>query len=419
LKIRPTKSNGLQPHDFPRKAWKQVRIEAADTLTLFGAKSRGYLQVDLINDSSVALETGPGMEFAFAFKLLSSAGKVLDLESVRTGLSASVAPGSKHTQKITVIIPRLKEKGVAAIRVGLLREGEYWVENLNPLHPTTVTVTQAGEMPPSDVKLAVASQIWEKGSSNGMRWPYGSMMVAESHKLFYVPVAKCACTSLKSMMVNLAGIERPEIAIELDVHFVTDRFNTGVQLKDKTIDRAREILASDDNFKFSVIRNPFERLISAYLEKFVYRRHNPRNLMHTRSVISAVQGSTEIDLDQGISFDQFVAFILNQDPFDLDPHWRPQHLYFLGVKHMSRIYRLENIAELEKYLLEEQGVTIKLGHKNKTGKSDIHLSQASTLPSREFDNGGPINPDSFLATPHADAIREYYREDFEFYGSGV
>ena len=104
MKIRPTKSNGLQPHDFPRKAWKQVRIEAADTLTLFGAKNRGYLQVDLINDSSVALETGPGMEFAFAFKLLSSAGKVLDLESVRTGLSASVAPGSKHTQKITVII---------------------------------------------------------------------------------------------------------------------------------------------------------------------------------------------------------------------------------------------------------------------------------------------------------------------------
>tara|TARA_R110001599_G_scaffold145321_1_gene327604 strand:+ start:55537 stop:56751 length:1215 start_codon:yes stop_codon:yes gene_type:complete len=401
------------------KAWQQVSIEAPGTLTLYGAQSRGHLQVTLVNSSRFALETGPGMAFAFSFKLLNAAGEVLSIESVRTPLSASVAAMGKHTQKITVIIPQLQDASVAAIRVGLLKEGEYWVETLNPHHPATVEVTQADDMPSFDTKLAVASQIWDKANGNGMRWPYSAMMVSHSHKLFYIPVAKCACTSLKSMMVRLAGIDRPEVAVELGVHFVTDRFTTGVQLKDQTIDHAREILASDDYFKFSVIRDPFERIISAYLEKFVYKRHNQRNLMHTRPVISAIQGRADIDLDRGVSFDEFVTFILNQDPFELDPHWRPQHLYLRGVKHISRIFRLENIAQLEQYLLREKGITIKLGHDNKTGRSDTHLQQASSLTAGELDRAGPINPDSFLASGLGDAMRAYYREDFALYDSAV
>ena len=47
------------------------------------------------------------------------------------------------------------------------------------------------------------------------------------------------------MIVQLAGIEKPEMAIELGVHLITDTFNTGVQLKDQArIDLARDILAS-------------------------------------------------------------------------------------------------------------------------------------------------------------------------------
>ena len=185
------------------------------------------------------------------------------------------------------------------------------------------------------------------------------------------------------------------------------------------MDQAREILASDEYFKFSVIRDPFERIISAYLEKFVYKRHNQRNLKHTRPVISAIQGSADIDLTRGVSFDEFLGYILSQDPFDLDPHWRPQHHYLRGVKHINRIFRLENIAQLEQYLLKEKGISTKLGHDNKTGKSDIHLQQASSLMACELDRAGPINPESLLATAYADALREYYREDFALYDSAV
>ena len=155
--------------------------------------------------------------------------------------------------------------------------------------------------------------------------------------------------------------------------------------------------------------------MSAPKKKFVYKRHSQRNLVHTRPVISAIQGTDDINLQKGISFDQFVEYILQQDPFELDAHWRPQHLYFLGVRHISRIFRLEKIGELERYLLEYHDVTVKLGHENRTIKSDVYLPEACTLLAGEFDHREAIKADSFLASNHVDAIREYYGEDFEFY----
>ena len=419
LNIFRSKNADQASDNFPVATWSKISLEMDTTLTLYGRLNRGHLEVRLHNHSDQTLEPDSDGQLSYSFIMLDAKGHKLSGESIRTPLSSSVAPGACHSQKVTVIIPQEQMKHTAAIRVGLLKEGKYWVEDLCPQHSRIVQIAPAPALSPAEMKLAIASQIWPKRQSNGLRWPYGSMMVSEAHRLFYIPVAKCACTSLKSMMVKLAAVDRPDIVTELGVHLVTDRFNTGVQLKDKPIERAREILASDQYFKFSVIRDPFQRLVSAYLEKFVYKRHNDRNLLHTRAVISAAQGTQDIDLDQGISFDDFLAYILSQDPFELDPHWRPQHHYFLGVPHMSRIFRLENIKALEEYLLRDQGITIKLGHDNKTGKSDIHLQQASSLPACELDRAGPINPDSFLATGHAKAVREYYREDFAFYDSAV
>ena len=259
----PANPSGNTAASFPLSAWKSISIEANDTLSLYGKQNRGHLEVTVHNRSAELITPGEAGELVFSFKLLDTSGQIMPLDAVRTPLKKPIAPGSTHTQKVTVNVPAEKFAGATAVRVGLLREGEYWVEQLNPEHPATVQVSSQQDLPPVAARIAAASQIWRQGQGNGMRWPYGTMMVSESHKLLYIPVAKCACTSLKSMMVRLAGVDRPEIAIELGVHLVTDHFNTGVQLKDKPIELAREILASDQYFKFSVIRDPFERLVSA------------------------------------------------------------------------------------------------------------------------------------------------------------
>ena len=395
--------------------WDKIDVEAAASLELLGKQNRGFLEVTLTNHSDGSLQAGPRGDLALSYKVLDVDGQQLPVDGIRTPLDGPVPAGGSHRQKIAVIIPRDRLSSVAAVRVGLVMEGQYWVEQRNPGHPATVQLLTREDLSPAEARLAAASQIWPQHQGNGLRWPYGPMMVSEHHRLFYIPVAKCACTSLKSMMVRLAGIQQAEIAMELGVHLVTDRFNTGVQLKDKPIDLARDILASDEYFKFSVIRDPFERLVSAYLEKFVYKRHSQRNLLHTRQVIAAVQGRADIDLQRGISFDEFLAYILQQDPFELDAHWRPQHLYFRGVPHISRIFRLEDIGQLQAYLLQNHDVRLGLGHENRTAKSNEILPAAATLTATEFDQLAAIDPDSFKASQHLAAIRTYYSEDFAFY----
>ena len=402
---------------FPRKAWRHIAIEMPDTLELFGGQPRGYLKVTLSNDSDHLLDPRDNADIAFSFRILGSDGEVLAKEGTRTPLRDSVAPGTTYTQIVDIAISPKMLEAATAIRVGLLDEGRYWVENVYPEHPQEVRLKPSTEQHTVQALLAAGGQIWERGKNNRLRWPYSTMMVSESHKLLYVPIAKCGCTSLKSMMVKLAGVERGDVAEDLGIHFITDRFNTGVQLKDKPMELARQILASDQYFKFSVIRDPFERLVSAYMEKFVYKRKNIHNLSHTKPVISAVQGTDNIDLDRGISFDDFAHYIVQQDPYDLDPHWRPQNLYLLGVPHMSQIFRLENIARLETYLQQNLGVTVELGHVNATIKSDTLLPEASRLTADTLDSQDAIHPDSFLSSQHAELIRQYYQEDFRIYSN--
>lgn len=403
--------------DFPRDAWQQVTIEAPATLQLFGRQRRGLLDVTLINSAELTLDPGDDATLAFSYRLLDESGTDLGFEGVRTALCAAVLGGASHHQKVTVIVPDEYLPQCVAVRLGLLREGEYWVESLNPAHPKTVDIHVPTGLTPAEYRMAAAGQIWPRGLGNGLRWPYGTMMVAERYKLFYIPVAKCACTSLKSLMVSLAGVYQPKMAQELGIHFVTDQFRTGALLKDMPLDLARELLASDRHFKFSVIRDPLERLVSAFLEKFVYNRHNPANLWHTGPVLRAVQGTQAIDLDEGISFNQFLEYIVAQDPFDLDNHWRPQCHYFLGVRHMSRIFRLDNIAALEQHLLQQHGIEVQLGHKNRTRKSDQLLEDAASMTAAELDSRGAVSPASFLSGENSATIQQYYREDLDLYRS--
>lgn len=369
----------------------------------------------MANRSAESLAPDNGKGVAFSFRLLGQDGKAIDCECVRTPLEATIPAGGSHRQNIQVIIPAEHIDKTTAIRVCLLQLREYWGDKINPEHPATVAISRGPDLSPAHKILAEASHLWPSGKNNTLKWPYNTMMVAEEHRLMYIPVAKCACTSLKSMMINLAGVEHIDHAIKLGVHQVTDRFNTGVQLKDKPMDRARDILASDQYVKFAVVREPFERLVSAFMEKFVHNRDSARNLLHTRPIISQVQGTTEIDLQRGISFDEFVDYILQQDSWDLDTHWRPQYLYMQGVPHMGKVFRIENLDKLAAYLEQERGIQVDLEHKNRTSKSEKILPDASTFTTDKLDSAGSISPDSFRSSVYFDQVKSYYQQDFDLY----
>ena len=144
----------------------------------------------------------------------------------------------------------------------------------------------------------------------------------------YCLVSKASCTSLKRTLMMLTGnitkFQRPE---QLSVGMVHDHKNS-----DKYISRLETLPQADrdwrfnDYFTFMFVREPLERLVSAYRDKLVenpagyhvdvdiVRRYRPRDYK------SSVKR-------YNVTFAEFVRYVLHQRAAGrvLDRHWIPQN----------------------------------------------------------------------------------------------
>ena len=77
-------------------------------------------------------------------------------------------------------------------------------------------------------------------------------------------------------------------------------------------------------FVFTLVRNPYARVLSAYLDKVVNRAANGENLQWMP--FAQRHGLAE---DATISFDQFVELLVSDMPEQCDSHWCPQWFQLL------------------------------------------------------------------------------------------
>lgn len=66
-------------------------------------------------------------------------------------------------------------------------------------------------------------------------------------------------------------------------------------------------------FKFAIVRNPYSRTLSCYLDKFSHGRVNATGL------------GKRLGADRPVDFASFVERICTQTPEQMDPHWRIQY----------------------------------------------------------------------------------------------
>lgn len=263
------------------------------------------------------------------------------------------------------------------------------------------------------------SEHFETGATSKLPRPVSSFFVCPKEKLLYAPIAKCGCTSLKRLMVELSELDHTELILKHDVHRVTDVFVTGAQLKDHTNETIQTIINSDDYYKFAVVRDPVRRIISAYTEKFLVNRLTNANLLHTIDVLRQIRCESRPDLNAGVSFRSFVNFLTASPPQRLDPHWAPQHLFLHGVNRFNAIFTMEQMDELAKQLSAITGKDIQLGkHNASVAHGSLERSQpgryADTLPS-DLDNIEGISSEDFMAPDLVEALEHYYQEDVKLY----
>ena len=128
----------------------------------------------------------------------------------------------------------------------------------------------------------------------------------QAHNFVYLNNPKVACSAIKMVFwTHIAGHTPQDLE---DIH---DLRGSPFERDIREMDWVREALI------FSFVRNPYTRVVSAYLDKIANRAEPTWKWFVKRYGVGK---------EADVPFDVFVDLISQDDPAELDPHWRPQYL---------------------------------------------------------------------------------------------
>lgn len=254
-------------------------------------------------------------------------------------------------------------------------------------------------------------------------WPKKSYLVLQGPKLMYCPIPKNACSTLKRLFVRLSDLREKEAVLQpANIHSYLIRNKTGLTLKDYPRDEAEQMLRSRDYFRIVVLRNPYERLVSGYLHKFVIvpSRH-PTYPPHAiiKEVIDWVyrRNDRPVDYQRSITFRHFVDYLSSNDDKHIDAHWKPQVNYLSDVSfhHYGCVERLDDLRHV---LCERLGSDVMLETTNVVPKAVglvTNVPCPDLLPGELVALGGLPKSYQLLDSSLRPTVRQRYKYDFDLY----
>ncbi|KFE35423.1 sulfotransferase family 2 domain-containing protein [Thioclava atlantica] len=250
----------------------------------------------------------------------------------------------------------------------------------------------------------------------------GAMLYLPMARIVFCPIAKVANTSVKDWALRLCGEGRANPGMS---HYWLDSGQNKMQGRHWAF-ALRDRIARDPGWaSVALLRDPFDRLVSCYCDKFGRNRAQDSVLHHTRAVYAFFNDGAEPDREtvaRGLSFRQF-CFYINATAREVqDSHWAAQWSY-LQNRHWDRLFALERIEAFEAFVrarLPEDLRTIRLGMTNAVEKSGAASAEnlADALPDEWL---GARNPpyEAFLAENIRGFIGQYYSLDFRLHAQAL
>jgi hypothetical protein len=207
-------------------------------------------------------------------------------------------------------------------------------------------------------QLAFIKSSWKKSSGH-----------LTTNGVSYIRIPKSGSTSASMMMLQKKYPAISQTITEAQINFLAD-VNTEGAINDPAV-------------FFTIVRNPFSRLVSVY-----------------RDFIEKMPGSVYRDylfgiLPAGISFSEFVERIASIPEGLMDPHIRPQHRflrYYEEKKIEVQVFNLEEPEKLDNFL---RPFAMQLPHLNKSAAYDYR---------------------SYYSTQTLGQVREIYGHDISRFG---
>ncbi|XP_061433270.1 carbohydrate sulfotransferase 8-like [Lethenteron reissneri] len=161
-------------------------------------------------------------------------------------------------------------------------------------------------LPPVNLRLDVLTRLY----------------VSDRYSLVYCEVPKAGCTNWKRVLLTMAGnANLSRVLSQNDVHVIKN------YTKLSQFDAAGQRSRLDGYTVMMFVREPMERIVSAYRDKFLHE--NEYYQLYGRTIMKHYRkNSTNVPLAKGdyVTFPELVRFILDpKRPLWQDVHWLPAH----------------------------------------------------------------------------------------------
>ncbi len=207
--------------------------------------------------------------------------------------------------------------------------------------------------------------------------------------------AKCACTEIKRWYAAASGMPcAPDMPAEA-LHALIGYGDTPYTY----IERGLYLRY----FKFVAIRNPYKRLVSGFLNKYVVEKSRPNHGWTTfAQFVAALEADPEYRL---VDLHHFVPQTGEAFPVALRRRWR-----WDAVVDVDRF--ATDMARINQHL----ELDIPIGHSNRTPRIGNPVARAWDLSIEELSQCSPTYAEFYDDSLRA-RVREYYRQDFEYFAS--
>lgn len=187
-------------------------------------------------------------------------------------------------------------------------------------------------------------------------------------KYAYIEVPKAASTSILNVLQHHADAE---MASRMTHEHYAEQ-SPLKQLSDFDEETQKQILTGPEVTRFTFVRHPYTRTLSAYLSKVHGNSAAKRQLL---SYIHAIPVA-EVDQSEEISFPQFVDVICNQSFSDMNSHWLIQtHQCLYDRVEYDFVGRFENLVidfnTISRLIYPEERLQLKLSSKRNTGSDGL------------------------------------------------
>jgi hypothetical protein len=211
-------------------------------------------------------------------------------------------------------------------------------------------------------------------------------------KAVYFEIPKTGCSTIKKSLqaIELGGEEIPKERVH-------DKATSPLASLYDDIAWASKVLEDPGYFKFTFVRNPYDRILSTYLDK-IYTN------MWEKQRMSQKLGFA---FEDEVSFLDFLRLVEQQEPLKMDIHWKAQREML-----PANLEILDHIGRFENFTAEWGAVLKRLQAQAEAKDKALFVSQDILW----HQTGAKEKRMQYYNAEEKAIVQELYHEDFQEFG---